>query len=718
MSTHVSRPLSPTSSEPPFGLDEFLRVLSARQGLIRIVAILTVAVTAVVMFAMPTLYSTSAVVMLDQRKNAVADLSSVLSALPTDPSSVQNQIQVLSSRDLAVKVIDKLALYADPEFNPALSSGGLPDLNPLHYLRRAMGRGAGEQRDAVVNAFLNRLDVSSLGLSTSIQVSFTAKDPEKAARIANALAKSYTDDQIAVKVQAARHAAQWLSERMHQLAAQLQQQEAAVQLYKAEHDLVESADGKSLVDEQLIAINAQVIVAQSDVAEKRAAYERVSALAKTGNAADITPVVNSKMIGDLRTQEAELVRQEADLATRYGPNHPKMVAIHNQKRDLAAKIAREVQGIAGSLESDLEVARAHVGSIEASLARVERQARDENMARVRLKALEANLASTRTMYESFVTRLRAVQDQDDIQIPEARVISTAPIPAAPSSPHRTLFIGASIPAGLLLGILFALLFERFGAPIPQTAPVVAPLGRPARNPQRPAAPPQAVPAFAQSQPAGPARPFVPPPPPVQAPPVVAELAASADLRLADWVLDHPDSPYGRGLTAILTALTGLRERQALVVSLTSVATDAGQSVAVLALARMAARSGVRTLLIDADLGRLAPHLPTSGLAAVLSGTPLATVVLKDRCTDVYCLSGAPGVWREAGGIVSSLRPSCDLILVNAPAVGSAGAWPHLAALSDVVLLFAAANAPPQGLEQALRSLVAMRAPLRGLVVMR
>jgi len=46
-------------------------------------------------------------------------LSSVLSALPTDPSSVQNQIQVLSSRDLARRVIGKLKLYDDPEFNPA-----------------------------------------------------------------------------------------------------------------------------------------------------------------------------------------------------------------------------------------------------------------------------------------------------------------------------------------------------------------------------------------------------------------------------------------------------------------------------------------------------------------------------------------------------------------------------------------------------------------------
>ena len=114
---------------------DFLRVVRERRALIRNITLAVVALTAVVVIAMPTLYSTSAIVMLDQRKNSVADLSAVLSALPTDPSSVQNQIQVLSSRDLALKVIGKLRLYADPEFNPALDNSALPDLNPLHWLR-------------------------------------------------------------------------------------------------------------------------------------------------------------------------------------------------------------------------------------------------------------------------------------------------------------------------------------------------------------------------------------------------------------------------------------------------------------------------------------------------------------------------------------------------------------------------------------------------------
>ena len=43
--------------------------------------------------------------MMDQHKNNVTDMSAVLSQLPGDPATLQDQIQILDSRDLADKVI-------------------------------------------------------------------------------------------------------------------------------------------------------------------------------------------------------------------------------------------------------------------------------------------------------------------------------------------------------------------------------------------------------------------------------------------------------------------------------------------------------------------------------------------------------------------------------------------------------------------------------------
>ncbi|HEY0283442.1 MAG TPA: exopolysaccharide transport family protein, partial [Rhizomicrobium sp.] len=644
-----------------------------------------------------------------QRKNNVADQSSVLSALPTDAPSVQNQIQVLSSRELAERVIGKLKLYDDPEFNPALNGNAAPGigdvvrlLNPANWGAPRPGAGAGYQRDAIVNAFLNRLDVSALGLSTSITVTFTSRDPAKAARIANALADAYTEDQVAIKVSAARKATQWLTDRMHQLAQQVQAGESAIAQYKAEYNLVDSAQGSSLVDQQLVAINALLIAARSDLAEKKANYDRVQAMVRSGNTVDVSQVVASPLIVQLRSQEGYLIRQEADLSARYGPNHPKMIAIRTQKRDLENKVAQEAARVADSVASDLAVARAHVGSIQASLAQVEKQAAGDDISRIKLNALQANLASTRTMYESFVTRLRATQDQDDIQNPESRVISRAPIPNAPSSPHRLLFFAASLPAGLLLGVLLALLAERFQPPPP----------RPGRRPFEPAAPATAKPAPAL-------------------PPILGEIQATSDMRAADFVVDNPGAPYSRALSSLLSRMTPARAGRGRVVALTALGSDAGRAVIALGLARVAASQGLRTVLVDGDFTRpaIAPAVGyrsvPAGIVELLDGSaPLSLALLKDPRSAAFVLSAArptgaaEALWTspKMAELLNYFRQNCDFVIIAAaPALTD---MPFLARLCDQVVLIAPGQAPQAVLETAARTLTACRAPQAGLIVTR
>src|SRR5690348_2992408 len=105
------------ASSPRFQLAEVLGVVRKRHKLVLGVAAVCIALTAAALLMLPTVYAASATVMLEQRKNNVADASSVLSSLPTDAASVQNQIQILTSRDLAARVSDKLGLENDPEFN-------------------------------------------------------------------------------------------------------------------------------------------------------------------------------------------------------------------------------------------------------------------------------------------------------------------------------------------------------------------------------------------------------------------------------------------------------------------------------------------------------------------------------------------------------------------------------------------------------------------------
>jgi len=321
---------------------DLVRVVRRHWDLFRAVVFIVVGVAFLAALVLPSIYSTSAVIMLEPRKNNVTDQSSVLSETPTDPASIQNQIQLLTSRDLAARVVDELDLADDPEF-----AGSSFSLNPLHWFSPPPVS-AGKHRDALVSALLRHISVSAVGLSTTITVTAWSRDPGKAALIADTVVKTYLGMEAAMRFQVTQQTTDWLLERIRQLGQQVQAADAAIQRYKAENNLTDTANGGSIVDQQLAAISAQLVTAREDLAAKQAEDERIVALVDGGHAADVSQIVSSPLIIQLREQQTDLIRQQAQFATRYGPKHPKMIAAESQARDLDAKIAEEVARIAGT----------------------------------------------------------------------------------------------------------------------------------------------------------------------------------------------------------------------------------------------------------------------------------------------------------------------------------------------------------------------------------
>ncbi len=685
------RPMAGSVPAPPaFQIEDFVRLVQARRELILRIAALVVAGAVLVALMLPTVYAGSAVVMLDPRKNNVTDPSQVLAQLPGDSASLQNQIQILTSRNLAADVVTKLKLDQDPEFNPALARPGLGQLmsdlrealNPRNWFQPD-GDSGQRLQDRILDNFQKHVSAGVNGLSSAITVMATSRDAAKAARIANTLVDTYIADQVAIRRQASDSATVWLNQRIRDLGRQLQQQEAAVADYKAKHNLNDSAPGSSLVDQQMAAINSQIVQARSDLAEKEAENDRVQTLIRSGDGADIAQVMSSQLIVQLRTQEADLIRQEGDLSSKYGPLYPKMKALEAEKADLEQKIAQEVNRLTGSIANDVRVARAHLGSLESSLAGAVRQQASDNQARVALDGLEANATSTRTQYEAFVGRLRQTQDQDATLTPDSRVISTAAVPLRPASPKRSLIVLASVPLGLLIGLMVALLKERFAFRAPPGSLPAPPL---LQIPPRPA---HAKPAPQRLRPA-------PLPPPWKGPPILADIPEPVSLKTGDLVLDQPKSHYAYRMAALVRQLDS--RDGAAVVAMTSVACDEGRSAIGVSLARAAAQMGKKVVLMDCDpaqTAKRAMHISdTGGLYDVLTGAiPLNRVLVRDPRSDAFVLAMTrqpPNMTTMFGSsqmkkLVRLLRDNCDLVVMDCARAATPETW-LLARLSDATLL--------------------------------
>lgn len=672
----------PMRAPVPFRASDLVQLARRRNPLILTVAATCVALAAIVLLLLPTLYSASAVVMLEQRKNNVAGVSAVLSELPTDPASVQNQIQILTSRDLASQVVDKLDLEHDQEF---AGSGG------FHLFGADTMVNPVSQHERVVTKFLSRLSVENEGLSTALTITVKAGTGEKAARIANAVAETYVQSQLDAKSFATREATDWLEGRVHELSREVQAADASVERYKALHNLSDSANGTPLIEQQINTLSTQLVQAKADLSQKQATFSRVDALTQSGRGADISQAVASPLIIQLRSQEADLIRSEAEMETKYGPKHPKLIAVQSQRRDLERKISDEVARIGGALSNDVSVSRAQVGALEASLTQAEQKAQAENLMRVKLKTLQVNAASAHSIYEAFVARLRTIQDQNMIQAPDAQVISHAAVPNAPNSPRRMLILMVSIPIGLLLGMLVALLAERLGE---------------ATTPRRIVRTPV---------------------------PVLAELPGVSHPRAADLIVDWPTSPYAQAVMQLASSISyGAARGGPRTILVTSPQAGEGAATVALSLARAVAAQGRRVVIVDANIAKpaVAPlagyHAVRNGMAEVLGGrAPLRRALLRDPRSNALLLAPSPAPGKTLGRLsaarlsqlIKHLREMSELVIIHSPPVLASTTLQFLALQADAVMLVARADVNPRpDVAQAIETLARIPAPPIGMVL--
>ena len=169
--------------------------------------------------------------------------------LTLDSAQVETEIAVLRSEKISAAVVADLRLEHNQDFVPAsrpqfesaiytllsgigLSADALPE-----WLRASSPEPSDYERSRrAISSVLAGLDVRRVGTSHTIEIGFAARDPETAARVANAVAQAYVQEQIGARAEAARKGSEWLEEGIHKLRSKMNVAERRVQQIKARRD--------------------------------------------------------------------------------------------------------------------------------------------------------------------------------------------------------------------------------------------------------------------------------------------------------------------------------------------------------------------------------------------------------------------------------------------------------------------------------------------------
>jgi succinoglycan biosynthesis transport protein ExoP len=184
----------------------------------------------------PQMFTAMAVLMMDT-KRAPAYGSAATPDSSVDMVVVESQNETLKSDKIALAVVDKLALWEDPEFVPNRPSV----MGYIMGLFRGGGpkgpKPADVKRQIAVGNLKKGLEVERAGRSYISVISFTSTDPAKSARIANAISEAYIADQLSARLQIAQRTSDWVEGRVSELNERSREATKALADFKATNGL-------------------------------------------------------------------------------------------------------------------------------------------------------------------------------------------------------------------------------------------------------------------------------------------------------------------------------------------------------------------------------------------------------------------------------------------------------------------------------------------------
>jgi succinoglycan biosynthesis transport protein ExoP len=384
------------------------------------------------------------------------------------------QYELLQSRGLAERVVRSLDLMVDPEINPGAAARQDGAEAPSAEADEAM-------LGVLADQIRGGLAVEPVRNTQLVRLTYRSKDPEFAAKAANAFAEAFIDMGVEDRYATAGKASSFINSQIETLKAEIQDKEAQLQSFSRRTDIVPTEPGSSVVLQRLEALNGDYVDAKKERIEKESTYHEL----RITPPEMIADSLAAGVVGGLRTQQLELEREYETKLKTYKPDWPDMVTlkakIEKGRQHLDGVINEMVAKARGTAFAAFQTALRQEQALQAEIERVKSEAIDQNSAAVEFTNLKVEIETRRDLLDELLRKQSetevAVRLQDTRES-NVRIIDQALIPGGPSSPSLRKDLTYGLLLGLLVGIGCALLIEFLDRTIKSAEEIERRLGLP------------------------------------------------------------------------------------------------------------------------------------------------------------------------------------------------------------------------------------------------
>nr|WP_313890551.1 GumC family protein [Aetokthonos hydrillicola] len=433
--------MEPVSNFEEIDFQKYLQVLQRRWvpavgtfGLIVILAFLY-------SISLKPIYKAEAILLISKNQTsaltgigeAIGRLESLKSDSSGANSPLDTQVQIITSIPVLQEASDALQLK-DSTGRPL--KGGLP----------------------------GKLKVEGVKGTDVINISYTDRDPQVAAKVVNQLTQVYIRHNIEANRAEAVSARKFIQQQLPGNEAAVKQAESALRKFKEQNKIISLEAEASAAVEETTKLEDQISQAQVQLENVRAQSQKLQAQAALASqeAVSVTSATEIPGIQQLVIQLQDAQSQLALMQSRFHTTHPSVVDLQEKVAALNKLLQQRIkqQGITtvptGNLQNSqlrqqlisnfarTEVERAglekQIITLDNKLAAYKKRASILPRLEQTQRQLERRLKAAQTTYEALLTRLQQVQVTENQNIGNARVISPALVPDKPAASKQIAII--------------------------------------------------------------------------------------------------------------------------------------------------------------------------------------------------------------------------------------------------------------------------------------
>ncbi len=412
-----------------------------------LLSVLAVAMAATAL--MPKRYRGESAVVVDARGIDPLAKDSVMPS-QQEANYVATQVDVLESHNVALKVVDRMKLTADPDI--------------AEKFQDKTG-GKGSIRDFAAEEILKSLTVKPARDSDVIFVQFTNKSAQAAADISNAFSEGYLQTSLELKVDPSRRQAGWFDQQINDLRANLETAQHKLSAYQAQHGVIgtdETNTNKIDVETaRLTEISNRFVDAQAAMYDAETRKRQMSEAAAKGLSDESVNVQQNPLLQNLKTELAHSTAAFAQIAQRFDHNHPEYISAQAELQALRNKVAAEVNNANAAVDREARVARQNMTDLQRTMDQQRKRILDLQHNQDEYTVLKRDEESARTAYDSAMQRGGETGLESRLKNTNTAILNYAFPPMKPSSPILLLNLALGFILGCMLAAGASLTKERF-----------------------------------------------------------------------------------------------------------------------------------------------------------------------------------------------------------------------------------------------------------------